>query len=229
MENRVPNLVSARGGYPIALWVPLHEVPTNQANRHSVYEYDSQPAHPSSQSSLIECEEYVLREVPPRLRQILGPELDRDLNIVEERLKRKAIDCVRGLLEEAFHEFRQMNQKSQTQTSNTSGQVGSSHAPSSSDHPALPEAQETDGQPEGGFGEVELSTFSFSMEGMTDFDFNNLFGGSTFLTNPEFSLGEGPIIENLLEPSAEEGEKKLSDSGYESNSPEQTRRDLSES
>ncbi|KAK3318907.1 ankyrin repeat-containing domain protein [Apodospora peruviana] len=65
---------------------------------------------------LTECEEYVLRAVPPGLRQILGPELDRDLHIVEEGLMRKAIDCVKELLAEAFREFREIEQKTGSQS-----------------------------------------------------------------------------------------------------------------
>lgn len=51
-----------------------------------------------SAQNLQECEEYVLKEVPGRLRQLLGRELDRDLTIVEEGLRRKAADCVKTLL-----------------------------------------------------------------------------------------------------------------------------------
>ncbi|KAM4059848.1 hypothetical protein HRG_014153 [Hirsutella rhossiliensis] len=59
------------------------------------YEYSQTSQRPdSTQGSdsdyLAECEAYMLRELPQRLRNALGRELDRDLNIVEEGLRRKA-------------------------------------------------------------------------------------------------------------------------------------------
>ncbi|KAI0853020.1 hypothetical protein F5Y00DRAFT_257675 [Daldinia vernicosa] len=75
------------------------------------YDYDHvAKIVPNQLEQLAACEEYILREIPLRLQQRLRPELDRDFNTVEESLKRTATYCVRGLLVDAFREFRQIQQ-----------------------------------------------------------------------------------------------------------------------
>ncbi|KAK4161551.1 hypothetical protein QBC43DRAFT_95670 [Cladorrhinum sp. PSN259] len=70
------------------------------------YEYGELSSSSESPDRLAECEEYLLREVPARLHQALSRELDRDLEAVEEGLKKKAIACVKDLIPELFRELR---------------------------------------------------------------------------------------------------------------------------
>ncbi|KAK4212716.1 hypothetical protein QBC37DRAFT_465181 [Rhypophila decipiens] len=216
------------------------------------YEYDQD----SPPSSLSACEEYIVKEVPLRLRHILAPELDRDLNIVEEGLKRKAIDCLKTLLVDAFREFRKLDQKAEPDQPSSSvyATQGNSQQPPLSAHPqgnagaAVEDgdlsrteqmydlqdenlanreqpAQEL-GSTRTEFHDLELTDISFDNE---DFELEGL--DLDFLSNPDNLFGEIPIMENLLQPfdtyshgDNDGGQKKLSDSGYDSssNSPQQT-------
>ncbi|KAI0012559.1 hypothetical protein F4779DRAFT_625873 [Xylariaceae sp. FL0662B] len=182
------------------------------------YDYDQfgNIMGPSSQNYLTECEEYVLREVPPRLRQILRPELDRDLNIIEESLKIRAINCVKTLLTETFREFRQVHQQRMTpEVNNESTSLAGDAGPSSMQPPAAIGLEDYD------LDHPEQDSFAGFDAGLDFFDMSAL-------ANLEASLAEGVLMEDILQPSIENTEQKQSDSGYESNIVERPSRDLSE-
>ena len=197
---------------------------------HLDYEYDTQH---TDENSLTECEQYILREVPPRLRRKLGPKLDRDLSIVEEGLKREAIDCVKDLLIEAFREFRNITKQDQSLASSAEAQPSVIAEASGSNHrPSL--ASEAEGEQTTAQKVTEGETGD-DMQ-FTEFDFDSIFGGLNpdFMSIPEDFLGGAPIIEHLLQPpvnSSIAGEKREGDSGYfssESSPGYNLRRDFSE-
>ncbi|KAM7214484.1 hypothetical protein V8F06_010118 [Rhypophila decipiens] len=184
------------------------------------YEYEEE----SVGTPLSECEEYILKEVPLRLRHILAPEFDREWNIVEEGLKRKAIDSLKTVLVDVFREFRQLKQTTDTdhRTSSSAssareeqsnlqlpvglqGQVGTElgadDAPQDGQTGTLP----TQNVAEREQWSVELPISSNQCQDMMppdisfrndDFDLEGL--NLDFLTNPDNILGEGLILENLL-------------------------------
>ncbi|KAF5722440.1 Nicotinate-nucleotide diphosphorylase [Fusarium mundagurra] len=165
--------------------------------------------HPES-GYLAQCEQYMLREVPQRLRQALGRELDRDMTIVEENLRRRAGDWVKTLLEEAFQELRQIRR------------LGSpAQQPEPSNHiPALAEGHQL---PISGLPSVEVANLHFEGEGeswLDTFDFDS-FDPSVILGELQSAFDNGGLIEGLLK-SGEDGAGKAtkqSDAGYVSNSP----------
>ncbi|KAH7134123.1 hypothetical protein EDB81DRAFT_858786 [Dactylonectria macrodidyma] len=172
------------------------------------YEYDQisqkEGNHQDSELDyLAQCEEYMVREVPQRLRQVLGRELDRDLNIVKESLRRKAGDWVKTLLEDAFRELRQNRRP---------------------DDPSQSVAvnDEKHGPTEGsGLPLVSAPQPHSSESSIPHFEGENSFDPFTILGETELAFGNGGLLQNLLQP--EEGwdgaSRKLSDSGYGSNSP----------
>ncbi|KAJ4250250.1 hypothetical protein NW762_012065 [Fusarium torreyae] len=167
------------------------------------YEYDQtcqkEDYHQHSESDyLAQCEDYMVREVPQRLRQALGRELDRDLTIVEESLRRKAGDWVKTLLEEAFRELRQNRGTSR---------------PGTNEEMSLPiEGQSLQ------VGSSESSNLLES-ESWANFALDSI-DPLMFLGETEFAFDNGGLIEELLRP--EDGDdsetRKLSDSGYGSHS-----------
>ncbi|KAF4450194.1 hypothetical protein F53441_6628 [Fusarium austroafricanum] len=171
------------------------------------YEYvqtcQKEDSHQHSESDyLAQCEDYMVREVPQRLRQALGRELDRDLTIVEESLRRKAGDWVKTLLEEAFRELRQNR-----------GSDSSSQPLGANEEIAFP----MEG-PSLQAGSSESSN-QRENEAWPSFDFGS-FDPFTFLGESEFAFDNGGLLEDLLRP--EDGDdsatRKLSDSGYVSHS-----------
>ncbi|KAI1653889.1 hypothetical protein F4813DRAFT_393268 [Daldinia decipiens] len=151
------------------------------------YDYDHvAKIVPSQLDQLAECEDYILREIPLRLQQRLRPELDRDFNTIEESLKRTATYCVRGLLVDAFREFRQIQQCK-----------------------TIPRAEyEDSGMIYDRFGHTPISQRSISQccqsasveqasSVSLDFDLES-FDMSLF-NNLESSLGEGFIMEEIME------------------------------
>ena len=153
---------------------------------------------------LEECEAYVLREIPPRLRQALGRELDSDLNIVEERLRRKATECVKALIAEVFKELRHA----------ASPPAFAQGLPSS-----LPHAEESLGQ------DTQESRIPEQETILSDFNVNFL-DAFTMLGDEELGFDQGGLMENLLQQQEPDNSKKLSDSGYESSSAKLSRREL---
>lgn len=171
---------------------------------------NEEACHPES-GYLAQCEQFMLREVPQRLRQALGRELDRDLTIVEENLRRRASDWFKTLLEEAFQELRQIRH------------LGSpAQRPEPSDDITAP--AEVDQLPISELPSVEGANLHFEGEGETwldSFDFDS-FDPSSLLGELQSSFDNGRLIEDLLKPGEDvTGEAtKQSDSGYVSNSPE---------
>ncbi|KAF4955691.1 hypothetical protein FGADI_4384 [Fusarium gaditjirri] len=171
------------------------------------YEYDQAcqkgDKHQHSGSDyLAECEDYMLREVPQRLRQALGRELDRDLTIVEESLRRKAGDHVRTLLEEAFRELRHNR--------GSDGQSQRNEEPGLPiEGPSIP-APQTASSGSGNLpyeGESEMWLSNFDLDSLDPF---------TLLGDTEFAFDNGGLLEDLLRPvdSDDSETRKLSDSGY---------------
>lgn len=88
--------------------------------------------------ALTECEEYILREIPQRLQAILMPEFDRDLQIVEQSLRTRAIESTRIIIANLFQEYR--NQHPHGTAPNTAPGANSSqqsHTDSISPQPQL--------------------------------------------------------------------------------------------
>ncbi|KAI0528117.1 hypothetical protein F5B22DRAFT_21662 [Xylaria bambusicola] len=75
------------------------------------YEYEQVSNSTRSHETLTECEEYVLREMPLRLQQILTPEFDRDFQIVEQSTRIRAIEHARVIIASLFQEFRRLRQQ----------------------------------------------------------------------------------------------------------------------
>ncbi|WZH45850.1 hypothetical protein QYS62_006918 [Fusarium acuminatum] len=158
----------------------------------------------SDSDYLAQCEDYMVREVPQRLRQALGRELDRDLNIVQESLRRKAGDWVKTLLEDAFRELRQ-NRDGDGQSLPVeelglpiegSSILASQEGSSSNDN--LP----NEGQSEAWLSNFNLDSFDpFAMLGETEYAFDN-----------------GGLLEELLGPGGSDtgATREHSDSGYRS-------------
>ncbi|PNP79421.1 hypothetical protein FNYG_07256 [Fusarium nygamai] len=178
------------------------------------YDYSQVPqkeddCHPES-CYLAQCEQYMLREVPQRLRQALGRELDRDLTIVEENLRRRAGDWVKTLLEQAFQELRQIRRLgSPAQRPEADNDI-----PAPAEGPQLPISE---------LPSVEGANLHLEEEGEAWLDNLDLdsFDPSSILGELQSSFGNGGLIEDLLRPGVDDaGEAtKQSDSGYVSNSP----------
>jgi len=147
----------------------------------------------SSWEHLTECEEYVLREVPPRLHNALSRELEADPSAVEQGLRRKTAELVTPLIAEAFREFRE-------------------HCKSAPDTSGAVSAEQQSVQNQGEEGAVQPGDAGSLPDG---FDFNlidNL--NDQWLT--EFLQQDGGV--EIGEQAAVE--KKRCDSGYESNRPD---------
>ncbi|KAI1353483.1 hypothetical protein F5Y01DRAFT_53989 [Xylaria sp. FL0043] len=165
------------------------------------YEYE-QLASPTTRSNgtLTECEEFVLREIPLRLRKILTPEFDRDFQILEQSLKARAIEHTKTIIAGLFQEFRKLHQHGTvpTTTSESSEPQG---------HISLSQAQSSwFDAPENSMNFLDVADldidFSFANEGLSLF---------------------GPVQLQDIDGtprSRESSAQKRSDSGYESNNPE---------
>jgi hypothetical protein len=146
----------------------------------------------------------MVREVPQRLRQALGRELDRDLTIVEERLRRKAGDWVKTLLEEAFRELRH-NRDGDGQS------LPSEESGFPIETPSILASQAGNSAngnlPNEGQSEAWLS--NFNLDSLDPF---------MLLGETEFAFDNGGLLEDLLGPgeSDDSATRKQSDSGYDS-------------
>jgi hypothetical protein len=176
----------------------------------AVYEYDQTSQRDNCQRSesdyLAQCEDYMVREVPQRLRQALGRELDRDLTIVEESLRRKAGDWVKTLLEDAFRELRQ----------NRDGDDQSRPG----EQPGLPIARSSSlASQEGSSANNNLPYEGQSEARLSNFDLDS-FDAFAFLGETEFAFDNGGLLEDLLGPGGGGSDtgatREHSDSGYRS-------------
>ncbi|KAI0431691.1 hypothetical protein F5Y09DRAFT_340390 [Xylaria sp. FL1042] len=164
------------------------------------YEYGTH-----SNSSLTECEEFVLREIPLRLRQILTPEFDRDFQILEQSLKARAIEHTKTIIAGLFQEFRKLHHHGAVSTTLTPEPSESqSHTGPSS----LSQAQQPSwfDSPENNMDFLDAADldidFSFADESLSPFR---------------------PIQLQDIDGAQRDKEscaRKHSDSGYESNNPE---------
>ncbi|KAI0875669.1 hypothetical protein GGS24DRAFT_499620 [Hypoxylon argillaceum] len=108
--------------------VPIDDIPS------PYYDY-GQLTSPTTKAheALAECEEYFLRELPLRLREILVPEFDRDLQIIEQSLQKRAIESTKTILATLFQEFRKLQQHDTPPTMTQEPSGSQDHAgPSSS-------------------------------------------------------------------------------------------------
>ncbi|KAI1501949.1 hypothetical protein F5X99DRAFT_380937 [Biscogniauxia marginata] len=152
------------------------------------YDFD-QLSNPAAQThdTLTECEMYVCREVPLRLRQLLRPEIDRDLHIVEQSLARRVVESMPKLLDELFREFRETRQQRATpivapehpdEHNDAVSRISQAKPPKLLDSNSLLSQQE------------DLAYCDF------DFNFNPL--DPTMLANLQASLSEDIQISDLL-------------------------------
>ncbi len=179
------------------------------------YEYEHlQNLETGSLGSLALCEEYILREVPSRLRQELRPALDRNLTVVEESLRQMASERIRDILRDVFREFRDMHQPNSPLTRSTRvvpTQDDASQAQTTFSQPVTNQAETVAGVTEG----EELPFFAFS-----DADFSIMF--------EEFSYDTNHFLGSLTVTETGSGSKVQSDSGYDSINPLSARSALSE-
>jgi hypothetical protein len=127
---------------------------------------------------------------------------DRDLNVVEEGLRRKATACFQSLIPELFREFRQALQ---------------------------PTARDTDSMDDTILtAETIFGGFNFAqMDFHLPSEMNLFMNPFSMLGDAEMGFDHGGLLENLLQPVTlgADGQKR-SDSGYESNSLELRRREM---
>ncbi|KAK5629133.1 hypothetical protein RRF57_004848 [Xylaria bambusicola] len=132
--------------------VPADEIPS------PFYEYEQLVDVTSrSRETLTECEQYVLREIPLRLQQILTAEFDRDFQIVKQSLRTQAIEHTRTLVASLFQEFRDLRQQD---TVPAAAQASQGHV-----DPTLSRAQSEYFSSIGIFDDVELNWDFFSNDG----------------------------------------------------------------
>ncbi|CVK91322.1 uncharacterized protein FMAN_09465 [Fusarium mangiferae] len=189
--------------------VLVDDIPSPFYDYSQVSQKEDAYRHPES-GSLAQYEQYMLREVPQRLRQVLGRELDRDLTVVEENLRRRAGDCVRTLIEEAFQELRQIRRLG----SPGQGPEASNDMPALAEGPQLLVSELPSGEGANPHFEGQGEAWP------NNFDLDS-FDPSSLLEELQFSFDNGDLIEDLLRPGEDgAGEAtKQSDSGYASNSP----------
>ncbi|GAB1316411.1 hypothetical protein MFIFM68171_06621 [Madurella fahalii] len=153
----------------------------------------------NSGDRLRECEEFLLREVPLRLRQALCLEAERNFSIVEETLRREASSCVSTLISQVFQEFRSQSSTAAQPRQATAVEPGVQTNSATGEEDAL--------------GELDFGLFN-----MDPF---------ALIGNEEYRYDGDALLENLMQPTDEtESGKKLSDSGYESGTPEVQRQGL---
>ncbi|KAI0864349.1 hypothetical protein F4860DRAFT_511208 [Xylaria cubensis] len=153
--------------------------------------------------ALTECQEYILREIPLRLREILVPEFDRDFQIIEQSLQRRAIESTRTIVASLFEEFRKLHQQGTAPTM--------APRPNESQDNAGPSS--TQAQP---FW-LDPMEFSSIFSDQQDIEFN-------FALAPDgnLSLFDDVQLQDIPEAPTEpeNSAQKKSDSGYESNNVE---------
>ncbi|KAI0446990.1 hypothetical protein F4803DRAFT_426709 [Xylaria telfairii] len=160
--------------------------------------YDEYETH--THEALTECEEYVLREIPLRLREILVPEFDRDFQIIEQSLQSRAIESTRTIVASLFQEFRNLHQQGTTTIATPMPGGSQDHAGSS-----LSQSQPSWPDP------IESSSIFQNLSG---FDFDFIFAGDGGLS----VFGDVQLQDIPEAPTDPENcALKQSDSGYESN------------
>ncbi|KAI3326160.1 hypothetical protein HD806DRAFT_438400 [Xylariaceae sp. AK1471] len=166
------------------------------------YDYDQFPGSTThTYETLSECEQYVLREIPLRLREILVAEFDRDFQIIEQSLKRRAIESTSAIIASLFQEFRNLYQQDTIPITSSGPSTLQGHAGPSSTQ-ALPSW----------FDSLESNRI-FLDPAEFDFDF-------AFAADGSLPLFDDVQLEDIPRPSPESCALKQSDSGYESNNPE---------
>ncbi|KAI1750832.1 hypothetical protein F4782DRAFT_532116 [Xylaria castorea] len=149
--------------------------------------------------ALTECQEYVLREIPLRLRETLAPEFDRDFQIIEQSLQRRAIESTRTIVATLFEEFRKLHQQGAVTTMVPMLRGSQDHA-----DPSSSQAQPS------WLDSMESSRMFLDQ---TEFDFDFAFADGSQSLFGDVQLQDIP--EAPTDP--ENPALKQSDSGYESN------------
>jgi hypothetical protein len=192
---------------------------------------------------LAQIEDYLLREVPKRLRQALTCELDHDLNVVEEDLRRKT----RSLLKDVLNEVRRPNSRQERTMGATVLSSSGVPEPKATFHALSEDIGNGSGSTSGLLphhmrpglppDEFDVDAFFTSLEEAetaqagadqttsaategSSFDLEPTYYPDPFhlLGNPELGLDGGGLIENLLQ-----GRKTQKDSAYGSNESDDTK------
>lgn len=143
-----------------------------------------------------------------RLRQALCREAERNFSIVEESLRREASAFVKDLITQAFQEFRSQ--------SNIDAQPGTVETGTAAER-TEPHLEEEHKPPD------QHSTVQTDTLAGWDLNIFNI-DAFTMLGDEELGYDGDMLFENVLRPTnADENGKKLSDSGYDSGSPETQR------
>jgi hypothetical protein len=142
---------------------------------------------------LAEYEKFLLREIPTRLRMKLESELEKELNIVEENLKRKAVMCFRNIQIELLHDFRHNLEATQSTTNHNMSAVENSAVHDK--EPTVLEGSEALGDG-GGDNENEDWTWG-EIEPKLDFTDRFIFDEALF------GLDSGELMEELLRDTVE--------------------------
>ncbi|KAH8647744.1 hypothetical protein BX600DRAFT_518163 [Xylariales sp. PMI_506] len=177
------------------------------------YEYDQAGDLSDSHACIKQCENYVLREVPSRLRMALEPQLNMGLTIVEESMRRTASECVRNLLRDVFHEFRELQRRESPQDTTTATGSATS-AVAMAEEVITAEARSLDiSSPDQPMDEEMILSQSFDAFN-NDFDFSfDIFDMPTM----QGPLAFAPQQHSSSASSRDMDELKFSDSGYASN------------
>lgn len=162
------------------------------------YEFNDLAEAEAGQSTWTEYGEYLARELPPRLRRELERDLERDLNIVEEGLKRKAVDLVKSLARELFRDF----QHSLQSTGAPSRRLFEDGSPScSSFNPQLTSRTESCSNFRG-----ETFPQDFSDEDGGNFAWLDSLGSFAMLGDEDIAVGSGNFLDYILEGTGTDGQ-----------------------
>lgn len=155
------------------------------------YEFNDLAEAEGDRSTWKEYGEYLARELPPRLRRELERDLERDLNIVEEGLKRKAVDLVKSLARELFRDFRHSLQSTGAQ----SRRLFEDGSPScSSSNPRLTSRTESCSNFRG-----EALPRDFSDEDGGNFAWLDSLDSFAMLGDEDIAVGSGNFLDYILE------------------------------
>ncbi|KAI0019341.1 hypothetical protein F4780DRAFT_450220 [Xylariomycetidae sp. FL0641] len=114
-ETRLKSRKATRGLGEIEKWQAMYRIlfpDVKDAAIPSPFHDEPSQARRPTQASLIEVEEFVLREVPLRLGQAFHPQAAGNLTVTELRLSQRAIERCKPLLADVFREFRQRHRAS---------------------------------------------------------------------------------------------------------------------
>ncbi|KAI1866743.1 hypothetical protein JX265_002288 [Neoarthrinium moseri] len=153
-------------------------------------------------NDLAQYEQFLLRETPPRLRRFLEHELENNLNIIEESLKRKVMECFKHLQVELLREFRLTQPIATSESANSSEQ-----APIQADRETGMEASPNDSW----LTNLDFDNLAWAANEELDFGILDPFA---MLGDADFAVNGGGLIEDIMANSESNAEKIAHDSGY---------------